>query len=143
MINHSDLEIINIYQAEFRGLINYYEMAANVSELYKVKHHYQESLVKTLAAKHKESVKSIYGKYKIKSKHVLTVILATIPNPNKPGKVYRAIFAGNHIRYKRRTVINDLKPNVYKYYGRNELGRRLLANVCEIEGCNSSDRIPP
>ena len=109
--------------------------------MYQVKYHYQESLVKTLAAKHKTSIGNIYAKHKLKSKHGITAIEATIPNPNKPGKVYRATFGGNPIRYKKRTVLNDNKPNVYKYYGRNELGRRLIANVCEIEGCNSSDRI--
>ena len=141
LINHSDLEIINIYQAEFQGLVNYYEMAYNVSDLYQVKHHYQESLVKTLATKHKTSVNNIYTKYKTRTEHGVVAIEATIPNPNKPGKVYRATFGGNPIRYKRYTTINDLKPNVYKYYGRNELGRRLIKQLCEIEGCNSSDRI--
>lgn len=141
LINHSDLEIIKIYQAEFQGLVNYYKISVKLLHLYKLKYHYQESLVKTLATKYKISVKSVYAKYKIKSKHGITAIEATIPNPNKPGQVYRATFGGNPIRYKKITAINDLKPNVYKYYGRNELGRRLVANVCEIEGCNSSDRI--
>ncbi len=53
-MHHSDLEIISIYNAEFQGLVNYYELAYNVSKLYKVKYHYELSLVKTLA--HKKEV---------------------------------------------------------------------------------------
>ncbi len=59
----SDYEIVMIYQLRFRGLANYYQMAQNIRTLYQVKWVMETSLTKTLAHKHKMSVRQVYRTY--------------------------------------------------------------------------------
>ena len=134
----SDYEIILTYGLEFQGLVNYYTMAHNVStRLYLVKYHFQQSLVKTLAAKHKKSTTWVYRRYKRKSEHGVTALIIEVPNPNNPDKPLTAKFGDKPIQYNPKAIIKDSAAQVY--HGRNELVRRLLANECEL--CGSSDRI--
>lgn len=62
----SDLEIITTYNAEIRGLYNYYAMAENVSSRMNMIYHVMEySCLKTLAGKHKTSVAKIKTQYNV------------------------------------------------------------------------------
>ena len=63
LIIESDAEIIWKYQAEFRGLVEYYRMAHNIHALSKVGWISKTSLMKTLARKHKTTVGKISKKY--------------------------------------------------------------------------------
>jgi len=64
--NLSDLEIIETYNAELRGLYNYYAMADNVSHRMNMIHYLMEySCRKTLAGKHKTSMVKIIKEYQI------------------------------------------------------------------------------
>lgn len=62
-LNDSDYDIVAAFQNEFRGIVNYYALAHNLSTLNKLKWVMEQALTKTLACKHKTSVKRIYGKY--------------------------------------------------------------------------------
>jgi group II intron reverse transcriptase/maturase len=62
-IIEQDAEIIWRYQAEFRGLVEYYRMAHNIHALSKVGWTSKTSLMKTLARKHKTTVGKISKKY--------------------------------------------------------------------------------
>lgn len=66
LLNRSEEEIILAYNAELRGLANYYALAYNVkariSKLYRL---WQVSLFKTLAAKRKTSVKQVAQSLKL------------------------------------------------------------------------------
>jgi len=62
--NESDYTIISTYQLEFRGIANYYQLAYNMHTLSKLKWVMEMSLTKTLAHKHKTSVKKVVSKYK-------------------------------------------------------------------------------
>ena len=64
LLNESDYTIIATYQLEYRGLVNYYRMAYNLHTLQKLKRIMEISLTKTLAHKHKMSVRRVYEKYK-------------------------------------------------------------------------------
>jgi group II intron reverse transcriptase/maturase len=61
---NSDYDIIGSYQAEYRGLVNYYIMAHNVHRLSEVEWTAATSLLKTLAGKYKTSVAKIAKQYK-------------------------------------------------------------------------------
>jgi len=138
LLNCSDFEIIQTYGLEFQGLVNYYQMAHNVStRLYPVKYYYQQSLVKTLAAKHKQPTRWVYRQYARKSDQGMSAVIVEIPNPNNPDKPLTAKFGDKPIRFNRNTVIKDSIAQLY--HGRNELVRRLLANECEL--CGSSEKI--
>src|SRR5258707_13768447 len=64
LLNESDYTIIATYQLEYRGLANYYHMAYNLHTLHKLKRVREISLTKTLASKHKISVRRVYKKNK-------------------------------------------------------------------------------
>jgi hypothetical protein len=55
--------IISTYQLEYRGIVEYYRLAYNLHTLSRLKWVMQQSLAKTLAHKHKTSVRKIYKKY--------------------------------------------------------------------------------
>jgi hypothetical protein len=56
LINDSDFTIIATYQAEYRGMVNYYRLAYNLSEMSHLKWTMETSLTKTLARKLKITV---------------------------------------------------------------------------------------
>jgi len=63
LLNESDSTIISTYQLEYRGIVEYYRLAYNFHTLQLLKWIMETSLTKTLASKHKISVKKIYKKY--------------------------------------------------------------------------------
>jgi len=140
MIN-SDYTIVAEYQTKLRGLYQYYALAVNVSkELYHLKHVMEQSLLKTLAAKHKTSAKVMHSKYASK---VLTdegknlkCIEVKLERDNKKPLVAR--FGGFSIMRKKVWNINDQTPKPFNS-GRTELLQRLLADRCEV--CGSTEMV--
>src|SRR5262249_45216306 len=63
LLNESDFTIISTYQLEYRGIVEYYRAAYNLHTLDRLKYVMEQSLVKTLAHKHKTSAPKIYKKY--------------------------------------------------------------------------------
>jgi hypothetical protein len=136
LLNHSDYEIVMLYNMEFQGLANYYALAEDVAKrLYLVRYVYMQSLVKTLARKHKKKATWVYRKYKTKFETGMTGIMVTIPRET-PKRPLTARFGVKPIRRQRTAVIKDEKPNT-NIRG-NELVRRLLANECELCGAQEN-----
>src|SRR5207247_10346805 len=54
--NLDDYDIVRICAAEYRGIVNYYLLAHNVSDLATLRWNAETSMLKTLAAKHKSTV---------------------------------------------------------------------------------------
>src|SRR5262249_35000115 len=138
-INDSDFTIVNQYQSELRGYYQYYQMATNVSNLYKVKWVMETSLTKTLAAKHKASVMDIVRKYKtcIKTPSgVLKCIKVEIPRPDKDPLI--AMFGGIPLRRNTKAEIQDkVLHTMANRGGHSELLQRLLAEECEACGAST------
>ena len=63
LLNESDYTILAKYQLEYEEMVMDYRMAFNLHTLQKLKWVMEQSLTKTLAAKHKLSVRKIYPKY--------------------------------------------------------------------------------
>ena len=59
LVNHPDIEIITRFNAEIRGLYNYYRLANNVSVLNKFAYIMEYSMYKTFACKYRSTVKKI------------------------------------------------------------------------------------
>ena len=136
LLNNSDYDIVLTYNLEFQGLANYYALAHDVAKkLYPVKWIYLQSLVKTLAAKHKQKATWVYKKYYHKLKNGLKAIVVTIEREDKAPLVTR--FGAKPIHFDRNAILNDTilssKP------ARNDLAKRLLANQCEL--CGSTQDI--
>jgi len=55
--------IVAQYQAEYRGVVQYYRMACNLHVLQHLKHVMEVSLVQTLAKKHRRTCAKIYQRY--------------------------------------------------------------------------------
>ena len=133
LLEHSDYDIVATYGVEFQGYVNYYKLAHNVAKkLYPVKWLCTQSLVKTLAHKHKRSAKWVYRKYNRKMKNGVTAFVVEVPRDGK--KPLIAKFGATPIRYDARADISDQKAKLLP--SRNELVKRLLADQCEL--CNST-----
>jgi hypothetical protein len=64
LLCESDYTIIARYQQEYRGIAEYYRMAYNLHTMARLKWVMEQSLTKTLAHKHRISVREVYKKYK-------------------------------------------------------------------------------
>jgi group II intron reverse transcriptase/maturase len=127
--------IVAQYQAEYRGLVQYYRMAYNLHTLNNLKYVMETSLAKTLANKYKTTVSEIYKRYgtKIMTKEgEKKVILVKIEReaPKKPLVTY---FGGISLKWDKWASIDEnlIKPIWNK---RSELVQRLLVQACELCG---------
>ena len=64
LLRCTDLEIISAYNAELRGLCNYYSIASNFGKLNYFAYLMEYSCLKTLAGKHKSKISKIKAQYK-------------------------------------------------------------------------------
>jgi Type II intron maturase len=126
---NADYTIVNQYQTEYRGLVQYYLLAQNVAWLWRLHWVMQTSLLKTLASKHKTSVKQMLQKYR-----------TTIPTPYGSMRCLAVVvereghtplvarFGGIPLRRQREATLIDRAPP-YFVFRRNELITRLLAGA--------------
>lgn len=126
----SDLEIVTTYNAEIRGLYNYYSLAENVSSRMDMIYHVMEySCLKTLAGKHKTSVAKVRIKYQVDDGWGIKY------NTKKDTKIryfYNQGFKMSSTIIKNAEI--DKKTNTAIYAGRTELEQRISAKKCELCG---------
>jgi group II intron reverse transcriptase/maturase len=138
-ILHSDYDIVANFQAEYRGLAQYYTMAHNIADLSEVEWVTVTSLLKTLAAKHKSSVNQMARKHR-----------SSLVVDGKSYRVFKAIVERegkqplkSHFgaiplkRNPRPADIKDALPRIFMC--RSQLLDRMMAEVCEM--CGSQGRI--
>jgi group II intron reverse transcriptase/maturase len=133
LINDSDFTIIELFQAEYRGLVEYYRLAYNLHRLTTLEGVMEQSLTKTLAAKHRLSVPKVYRKYQAvfrEGKKCYKVLQTIIEREGKKPLVAR--WGAISLQWDIKAPIKDhwmfLGP------GRSELEKRLLADTCEYCG---------
>lgn len=134
LLFESDYDIVCRYQAEYRGLVQYYLLAHNVSWLWRLHWVMRGSLLRTLANKHKTSMKVIFKKYKtlIQTPDGSMVCLeVVIPRQDKKPLVAR--FGGIALRRQSTAILEDKAPANLSGK-RSQLIRRLLADQCELCG---------
>lgn len=133
LLNRTDLEIVTIYNAELRGICNYYGLASNFNKLIYFNYLMEYSCLKTLAGKHRSKVSKIRAMYKDGTGKW------AIPYETKTGikKMYFANYAD--CKGKKFT---DIVPQTAKNYSHDvtTLESRLKAKICEVCGCTESDR---
>lgn len=133
LLNRTDLEIVTIYNAELRGICNYYGLASNFNKLIYFNYLMEYSCLKTLAGKHRSKVSKIRVMYKDGTGKW------AIPYETKTGikKMYFANYAD--CKGKKFT---DIVPQTAKNYSHDvtTLESRLKANICEVCGCTENDR---
>ena len=140
LLFESDYTIVDRYQSEYRGVVQYYLLAYNIYRLSKLRLVMERSLTKTLANKHRSTAKQMRDKYR-----------STIDTPYGPMKCLRVIverengkkplvtyFGGIPLRRQKEAVFYDQAPRMYEN-ARSELVKRLLADTCEL--CGNTENI--
>jgi group II intron reverse transcriptase/maturase len=135
LLFESDYAIVDRYQAEYRGVVQYYLLAYNVCRLSKLRDVMERSLTRTLANKHKSTAKQMRNKYR-----------STIETPYGPMKCLKVIverengkkplvtyFGGIPLRRQKEVMLHDQTPRMFDGT-RSELVKRLLADTCEMCG---------
>jgi group II intron reverse transcriptase/maturase len=140
LTNLSVAEIVRQYQAEFRGIAEYYRFAVNRRALQGLFAVMQESLAKTIASKEKVRVSEVFRRYKdrkVVSGTVYKILAVQIETENG---IHRFEWGGIPLIHEKswKTRINDEIPKPLWSSG-GELIQRLQANRCEI--CGSTQQI--
>jgi Type II intron maturase len=128
------------YQAEYRGIVQYYLLAQNVGLFGKLKWVAETSLLKTLAGKHSSSVAAMAHKYKATTQtdYGPRKCLRVEVQRDKGKKPLVAQFGGIPLKRKHDAVIIDHTPQ-FLMTNRSELLQRMLADECEL--CGSKERV--
>lgn len=135
----TDFSIIAQFQAEYRGVAEYYRLAFNRHRLGQLKYVMERSLTKTLARKYRITVSRVYRRYRA----VLDTghgprrgLQAIVDRDGKPPLV--AQWGG--ISLARDTTPRPLSDDPARIWShRSELVQRLLADTCEL--CGSGNKV--
>jgi len=130
--NLDDYDIVRVYGAEYRGVVNYYLLAQDVWRLHALRWNAETSMLKTLAAKHRSSVTVMAARYKAKvttGDGPRTCFEARLMREGRKDLVSR--FGGIPLRQDRRAVIVDPAP-VPVHAPPRELIHRLRKRKCEL-----------
>ena len=132
--------IVSQYQAEYRGIVQYYRMAYNLHILNKLRYMTEVSLVKTLASKYKTTCTKIYKKYSatIKMNDGTNRKVILVKRDSKLGKPLITHFGGISLKWNKWANISE-KPAGYIWSKRTELIERLKAQECEL--CGSQEEV--
>lgn len=138
--NDSVFSIISQYQQEYRGIVEYYRLAYNLStQLGRLKWIMEGSLTKTLAHKLKISVRKVYKRFQTTVTHKESgsykVLRVEVPREGKKPLV--AQWGGISLTWRKDAVLDDDPPCVWNNR-RTELEERLLADQCELCGSNEN-----
>lgn len=129
-------DIVSLYGAQYRGIVQYYLLAGDVWKLDRLKGVMLTSLLKTLAVKHRSRVTTMANKYK-----------TTVKTPQGPRRCFEARieragrkpliarFGGIPLTRKRTAVIDDLPPTLFTPRSRprgSQLTDRLRKGWCEL-----------
>lgn len=133
LLRLTDLEIVGSFNAELRGLCNYYNMAGNFCSLNYFGYLMEYSCLKTLAAKHRSSIGKIKQKYRDKNGGWC------IPYETKKGtrQLHLAKYSDSrNVKNPSDTVsgVAIIHKNT-----RSTFEHRLKARVCELCGTTESE----
>lgn len=133
------LEIIETYNAELRGICNYYGIASNFGDLSYFAYLMEYSCLKTLGAKHRMTIG------KVKQKYTDGHGKWAIPYTTKmgPSRRYFANYHDSKINAKsfKLTCQDSIRNKGLQYRNSvNSLERKLKAKICELCGSTTADR---
>lgn len=132
LLDSSDYEIVMTYKREFQGLRSYYALAHNLAtRLSLIQYVCVQSLVKTLAAKHKRKATWVYRHYMRKQEDGRKRIVATVPRES-PKEALVMTFGGYSLQRNRTAVLKERLPSTLLQ--RTELVQRLQKGKCELCG---------
>ncbi|APO48529.1 group II intron reverse transcriptase/maturase (plasmid) [Paenibacillus xylanexedens] len=128
LLQNDDLEILLAYNAEIRGIYNYYKLANDVYKLDSFKHIMEYSMYKTFANKYKTSVRKINAKFRINGHF-------GVRYDTKKGSKVAFFYSAGFKKVQseefdpKMDLLADYKRNYI--YNRTKLVDRLLSRKCE------------
>ena len=145
LLQESDYSIIQRFQSTLRGLYNYFSLATNVGtnhRMARIKWYLEISLTKTLAHKHRCSVRKIYRKFGA-VQDGYKVLRAIVERPGKPPLI--AIFGGIPLVRKSTGLgcahFNFNTAWAFPVNSRSEVVERLLVSRCELCGAETEIQV--
>jgi group II intron reverse transcriptase/maturase len=141
-LHDSPYSIVRRYQQEYRGIVQYYQLANNVRTLGKLEWVMETSMAKTLAHKLRISVNQVYKKYRatIQNGHGTYNGLRVIVQRGEGKKPLVAEWGGIPLRVTRTVMSLDDAPAPV-WNDRTEVEERLLADTCELCGSHADIRV--
>ena len=133
LMNRSDIEIISSYNAEIRGLYNYYCLAINACTLKNFRHFMEYSMYGTFARKYRTGRTKIIRRYSVDG-------VFGVEYETKQGKRRCELY---HDGFKRKPKTDlqyaDSLPQYKRYDKPNSLSARLKSGKCELCGTSTKD----
>ena len=132
LLRLTDLEIVSAYDAELRGICNFYYLAGNFYKLHYMSYLMEYSCLKTLAFKHRCTIGKIKEKFSDKKGGWC------IPYETKKGMKY--LYLSKHSDCAKGKEASDTIPRmtmIHKHT-RSTFESRLKAKTCELCGCTES-----
>ena len=134
LLESSDYDIVTTYQAEYRGLVQYYIMAHNMHHLGRLELATKTSMLKTLASKHKSTVTKIAKAYrgirKIEDKAYKVFEVKVV----REGKETLITHFGANPLKRNPTPASIIDATARKFSWRSEMIDRMLKDECEMCG---------
>lgn len=126
----SEVNIVRRYDAQFRGICNFYRLAANYDRLIYFQYLMEYSCLKTIASKHDSTIRKMIKKYRIKGGW-------GIPYRTKAGEGIAKMSKLADCRKGKLCI--DVDPWSYVPYkdGALSIQKRLFAQTCELCGTHS------
>jgi len=127
--NLSELEILSTFNAEIRGFLGYYALADNLKkEASRLLWLTTQSFLLTLAGKRRSSLNKVATSLKKRQNRYALKLLKKVGTI----KEYELVSSTTQLKQEKVSYGQpDLKPNLWPYRSRTELGKRLLAQLCE------------
>ncbi|MBQ6569933.1 MAG: group II intron reverse transcriptase/maturase, partial [Clostridia bacterium] len=134
MLRCTEFEIVSTYNAELRGICNYYSLASNYCKLNYFAYLMEYSCLKTIAAKRKTTVRQLWQKLLKDGRGKWCV-----PYTTKDG--IKHLYFADYRNCKRATQFEDTinKSAVIACYGRSTFESRLAAKQCELCGTTEAE----
>ena len=129
LVNQSDIEILARYNAEVRGLYNYYAIANDSFKIGRFANLMKYSMYKTFACKYKTNVHEIKRKYCVGG-------LFTIAYDTRAGRKTTTFYRDGFKRKESATKFDNVSelPQFSKYAKTNTLKQRVERHTCELCG---------
>ena len=129
LVNKSDIEILTTYNAEVRGLYNYYSIANDSVKIGRFGNVMKYSMYKTFACKYKTNVHEMKRRYCVND-------LFTVSYETRSGTKTTTFYRDGYKRKKKATFFDNVNelPDFSKYMKTNTLKQRVERHTCELCG---------
>ena len=133
LVNQRDIEILARYNAEVRGLYNYYSIANDSYKIGRFANLMKYSMYKTFACKYKTNVHEIKRRYCVGD-------LFTVAYETRAGRKTTTFYRDGFKRKEKATKFDNVSelPQFSKYAKTNTLKQRVERHSCEL--CNKDCR---